>query len=71
MIKLLSYDITNTNQLYMNSKILSYLILMFIAIFGMNKIFYYSKYMKNEYLAKLIIIGDCAVGKTNILMRYC
>ena len=27
--------------------------------------------MKNEYLVKLIIIGDCAVGKTNILMRYC
>lgn len=27
--------------------------------------------MKHEYLLKLIIIGDCAVGKTNILMRYC
>jgi Ras-related protein Rab-8A len=27
--------------------------------------------MKNEYLVKLIIIGDCAVGKTNMLMRYC
>lgn len=27
--------------------------------------------MKNQYLVKLIIIGDCAVGKTNILMRFC
>lgn len=26
--------------------------------------------MKNEQLLKLIIIGDCGVGKTNILMRY-
>lgn len=26
---------------------------------------------KREYLLKLIIIGDCGVGKTNILMRYC
>lgn len=26
---------------------------------------------KSEYLLKLIIIGDCGVGKTNILMRYC
>ena len=27
--------------------------------------------LKDEYLVKLIVIGDCAVGKTNILMRYC
>lgn len=27
--------------------------------------------MQNEHLLKLIIIGDCGVGKTNILMRYC
>ena len=27
--------------------------------------------MNNQYLVKLIIIGDCAVGKTNILMRFC
>lgn len=26
---------------------------------------------KSEHLLKLIIIGDCGVGKTNILMRYC
>ena len=26
---------------------------------------------KSDYLVKLIIIGDCGVGKTNILMRYC
>ena len=26
---------------------------------------------RDEHLLKLIIIGDCGVGKTNILMRYC
>lgn len=26
---------------------------------------------QNEFLLKLLIIGDCGVGKTNILMRYC
>lgn len=27
--------------------------------------------MKNEYLVKVIIIGESSVGKTNILLRYC
>jgi small GTP-binding protein len=26
--------------------------------------------MKNEHLLKLVIIGDCGVGKTNILLRF-
>jgi len=25
----------------------------------------------DEFLLKLIIIGDCGVGKTNILVRFC
>jgi GTPase SAR1 family protein len=25
---------------------------------------------KHDYLVKLVIIGDSAVGKTNILLRY-
>ncbi len=29
------------------------------------------KEKKNDEVFKLIIIGDCGVGKTNILVRFC